>query len=62
MRGKTKRYKRKKRAEKPTRNVHLNVVSIDKLAVDEVSGLQDNRSGRLRVMLALVGSKLATIA
>jgi len=38
------------------------VVSIDKLAVDDVSRLQDDRSGRVGVMLALVSSHLATAA
>jgi len=38
------------------------VISINKLTIDDVSRLQDNRSGRLRVVLALVGSKLATAA
>jgi len=38
------------------------VVSIDKLAVNDVSGLQDDRSGRIGMMLALGGSHLATAA
>ena len=38
------------------------MVSIDKLAVDDVSGLKDNRSSRLGVVLALVGGELAAAA
>jgi len=38
------------------------VVSVDKLAVDDVSGLQDNRSSRIGVVLTLVGSHLAARA
>jgi len=38
------------------------VVSIDKLAIDDVSRLKDNRISRIRVMLTLVGSNLAAAA
>jgi len=38
------------------------VVSIDKLAIDDVSRLKNNRSCRVGVMLTLVGSELATAA
>lgn len=38
------------------------MISINKLAIDDVSRLQDNRSGRFRMMLTLVGSNLATAA
>jgi len=41
---------------------NLKVISINKLAVNDVSRLQDNRSSRFRMMLALVGSNLATAA
>jgi len=38
------------------------VISVNKLAIDDVSRLQDNRSSGFGVMLALVGSHLATAA